>query len=193
MSATLNIGFAILTQSLGGPVTAPPPPPPATYVAPSVRPFEPGPGLGGQGAQGAESATPVRRPLNAPVEVEAYAGHYEMTPTDAELAYEQGVAQAEISMDRRMGALDGPWRVVGADGTELFTLVLNDAGDQTPVEGAWRDGHGQMGVAASTRRADGTTVLVLDGQCELRLAADGRSGVIVRDGQQTPVRLSRVG
>lgn len=175
---------ALATQSV------PPPPPSPAYQAPPVRPFEP---TGPVVAQGGEAATPAPRALDAPVTVDAYRGHYEGGPSEIELAYEQGVAQAEISMDSRMGPLDGAWTVAGADGAVLFTLVLADDGSGAPVEGAWRDGHGKLGVAASTAREDGRTVIVLDGRCELHLtrAGQGFTGVIVIDGREQAVRLLR--
>lgn len=183
--STLFIALAALaTQSV------PPPPPSPAYQAPPVRPFEPaGPVI----AQGGEGATPTPRTLDAPVTVDAYRGHYENGPSETDLAYEQGVTQAEISMDSRMGPLDGAWTVTGGDGAVLFTLVLADDGSGAPVEGAWRDGHGKLGVAASTVREDGRTVIVLDGRCELRLtrAAGGFTGVIVIDGHEQPVWLVR--
>ena len=44
-----------------------------------------------------------------------------------------GHFQTEQSM---LGALDGEWTVSGKDGAPLFTMILNDAGEASPVEGA---------------------------------------------------------
>lgn len=185
MISTLLIALAALAvQSVPAPSSSP------AYQAPPVRPFEP---AGPVAARDGEGATPAPRALDAPVTVDAYRGHYENGPSATERAYEQGVAQAEISMDSRMGPLDGAWTVTGGDGAVLFTLVLADDGSGAPVEGAWRDGHGKLGVAASTVREDGRTIIVLDGRCELRLtrAAQGFTGVIVIEGDEQPVRLVR--
>ncbi len=137
MLATLII--ALLAPAVQ---SVPPPPPAPAYEAPPVRPFEP---TGPLVVQGSEAVAPTPRTLDAPVPVDAYRGDYEQSPTETELAYAQGVAQAEISMDSRMGALDGSWRVTNASGVVLFTLVLADDGLGAPVEGAWRDDRGAVG------------------------------------------------
>lgn len=146
------------------------------YSPPVVRPFEPPSDFGRERAQGDDSATVSRRPLEAPVLVDAYRGAYEVGPGDVEIAYDQGVAQAEIDMDRRMGPLDGRWRVRDAGGTLLFSLVLRDPGDGGPVEGGWsrQDALGSDGTAAGRREGEGAT-LALDGAGELSLsrAPDG--------------------
>lgn len=173
------------------------PPPPASqpYAAPVIRPFEMiNPALDGPAAEdGAEpptAASPARPSLDAPVVVDTYNGHYEVAPSETERTYDLGVAEAERGMDRRMGPLDGHWRVLDASGAMLFRLVLTDPGGEAPVEGAWRDTHGRMGVAASSLRTGGATVIVLDGQGELRLPADGDGGTLARAGQIVPVRVS---
>lgn len=180
---------ALAVQS--APPSAPAPAPSPAYSDPPVRPFEPtGPLVTGPDAV---PSPPLRHPPEAPVSVDAYRGHYESPPGPVERAYEQGVAQAERTMDGRMGALDGRWTVADDTGRPLFTLLLYDAGSGSPVEGAWRDDQGRIGVAASVPREDGATVLVLEGRCELRIApaAGGFDGVIVRDGVETPVRLAK--
>ena len=170
--------------------TAPPPAPSPAYSDPPVRPFEPtGPLVTGAEA---EPPAPLRHPPEAAVGVDAYRGHYEAPPGAVERAYERGVVQAETAMDSRMGPLDGQWRVVGRDGETLFTLVLADEA-LGAVEGAWRDPHGRLGVAASMPREDGRTALVLDGRCELVLTRSGSgfTGVLVQEGREQPIRLVR--
>ncbi|HEY1223960.1 MAG TPA: hypothetical protein VGE54_01930 [Brevundimonas sp.] len=187
MSSTLLIALAALAVQ-----TAPPPATSPAYSDPPVRPFEPtGPLVTDAEAEGASA--PLRHPPEAPVTVDAYRGHYEAPPDAVERAYDRGVRQAEATMDSRMGPLDGRWRVLDQDGETLFTLQLFDEGGGGSVEGAWRDGGGHMGVAASTPRDDGRTAVVLDGRCELVLAPSGSgfTGVLIRDGREQPIRLSR--
>ncbi|NBB52531.1 hypothetical protein GVN24_30065, partial [Rhizobium sp. CRIBSB] len=166
------------------------------YAAPVVRPFEPSAPASAEtdrdaGTDRSAVTSPVARPpLEAPVAVDAYVGNYEVAQTDAQRAYERGVAEAENGMDRRMGPLDGLWRVRDTSGVLLFSLALTDPGGEVPLEGAWRDSRGRMGAAASTLRTDQMTVIVLDGEGELRLSAGRLSGVIVRGEQTTPVQLA---
>ena len=156
------------------------------YQVPAIRPFEPGRDFGRERAQGDADADLYRRPLEAPVVVEAYVRSYEYTPSDAEAAYEQGVASAEIRADQAAGPLDGGWRVVDGAGRALYDLVLNDPG-VGPVEGGWR---GDPGSGAAT--SDGTT-LMLDGAGVLTLerSANGWRGVLTVDSQTRPARLIR--
>ena len=186
MTSSLMIALAALAVQ-----TAPPPTPSPAYSDPPVRPFEPSGPLVPASEAGARP--PLLHPPEAAVTVDAYRGHYESPPGAVERAYEQGVARAERSMDSRMGPLDGRWTVTDREGRALFTLVLTNEGPGLPVEGAWRDDHGRIGVTASVPQEDGTTVLVLDGRCELHLTstASGFDGVIVRDGAETPVRLAK--
>lgn len=174
---------------------APAPPLAVDYAAPPVRPFEPSANFAVRIAEGAEAARPYRRPLEGPAAIDAYRGDYEAAPSDAEAAYAQGVAQAEIGMSARMGPLDGRWRVLDADDRPLMTLVLTDPGAGAAIEGGWRAGEGPgRGIAAAAMRLSGTPVeIVLDGWCVLRLTvtAAGISGVLVHDDAETPVRLQR--
>jgi hypothetical protein len=165
---------------------APHPSTQAAYRAPVIRPFEPGPDFGRQPAQGDADAVLHRRRLESPVTVEAYAGSYEYTPGDAEAAYEQGVAAAEIRADQTAGPLDGRWRVVDAAGQRLFDLVLSDS-DAGPIEGGWR---GRSGWGAAT--ADGAG-LRLEGAGVLTLERSdgGWRGLLTVDGQTRPARLIR--
>ena len=73
-----------------------------TYQRPAVRPFEPPSDFGRETAQGDDTAGVWRRPLTAPVPIDAYRHSYEVSPTDAVIAYEQAVTQAELDYDARM-------------------------------------------------------------------------------------------
>ena len=158
----------------------------AAYQAPVIRPFEPGRDFGRERAEGDADAELHRRPLETPVVVEAYVRSYEYTPTDAEAAYEQGVAAAELRADQAAGRLDGRWRVVDSAGRTLYQLVLNDTG-VGPIDGGWR---GVAGSGAAT--SDGTT-LTLDGAGAraLERAAAGWRGSLTIDGRAQSVSLIR--
>ncbi len=166
--------------------TAPHPSSRAAYRAPVIRPFEPGRDFGSERAQGDAGTELHRRPLETPVTVEAYVRSYEYTPTDAETAYEQGVAAAEIRADQFAGALDGVWRIVDAAEGTLYELALSDPG-VGPVEGGWRGG-GRSGAATS----DGT-ILTLDGAGTIIVerSGSGWSGSLTVDGQARAVSLIR--
>lgn len=180
-------GWIVL--SLSGLLVQEPLPHPSTqrpYQAPVIRPFEPGRDFGRQPAEGDADGGPYRRPLEAPVTVEAYVRSYEYTPTDADTAYEQGVASAEIRADQSAGRLDGHWRIVDAAGQSLYELVLNDPGIG-PVEGGWR---GQGGSGAAT--SDGATLtLEAVGVLTLERRGSGWHGTLTHDGQGRPVSLIR--
>ncbi len=156
------------------------------YTAPAIRPFEPGSDFGREVAEGDLAGAPHRPPLNAPVTVDAYRGSYEVTPTDAETAYEQGVASAEIRADQTAGPLDGIWRIRDAAGGTLFDVVLMDAGFG-PVEGGWR-GQGGSGAALSDGRS---LTLEGGGVITLERVGPGWSGQLTRGGQTRTVTLSR--
>ncbi|MBB4081295.1 hypothetical protein [Brevundimonas lenta] len=153
------------------------------YEAPVVRPFEPAPDFGLEPAQGDGEAAADRRPLEAPVAVDAYARSYEFSPGDAEAAYDQGVASAEVRADQAAGPMAGRWQVADERGELTFGLLLNETGGL--VEGGWRQG-GRSGAAAYEGG-----VVTLDGLGSLAVAADGRSGVLTRGERSTPVILSR--
>lgn len=175
-------------------VRAPAPLPPAEYAPPPVRPFEPPANFSVRTAEGAETARPWRRPLTETATVDAYRGDYEAQPTDAQAAYVRGVAQAELSMDARMGPLDGRWRLFDAEGRPLADLVLSDAG-QGVIEGAWRAAQGPgRGVAAAPLRMEGRPLeLTLEDWCILRLTLNSGEihAELLHDGVAAPVRLAR--
>ena len=174
--------------SLLTPQAAPHPSSLEPYTAPVIRPFEPGSDFGREAAEGDVGPAPHRAPLTAPVTVDAYDGSYEVTPTDAEAAYEQGVASAEIRADQTAGPMDGAWRIVDADGRTLYELVLMDPGSGT-VEGGWRNPR-DAGAAV----VDGRT-LTLEGVGGITLerSPGGWRGQLSADGRTRPVTLSRPG
>ncbi len=181
----------ILIAALAGLLTPQAAPHPSTltpYTAPVVRPFEPGSDFGREVAQGDGATPPHRRPLTAPVTVDAYDGSYEVTPTDIETAYEQGVASAEIRADQMAGPLDGAWRIRDAAGRALYDLVLMDPGFG-PVEGGWR-GSARPGSGGAV--SDGRTLtLEGGGVITLESAGSGWTGQLAEGGQTRPVTLSR--
>jgi hypothetical protein len=160
------------------------------YAPPPVRPFEAPPGLGAGPAEG-DAADLSRAPLTAPVDIDAYRHSYETSPTDSTLAYDQGVDQAEISMDARMGPLDGRWRVRDAADAELMVLILVDRGDGA-VEGAWRSG-GDDGLIPRTPLAGSDVTLQLGDGDALHLArtAAGWTGALTTDGVTRPVTAAQ--
>lgn len=171
------------------------------YTVPPVRPFEPTPGFAGGAAEGDAPPPTLRRLLREPVVVEDYRGTYEAAPTDVEIAYEQGVVQAEMSMDGRMGPLDGRWRVAAADGTVLLQLLMTDPGQGRPIEGGWlrpaAAGEASDVGSLGTVTRDGSTLVIPvadeDAPIELRLHPSGQgwTGVLTGDGPDRAVRMSR--
>jgi hypothetical protein len=166
--------------------TAPHPSTRSAYEPPVIRPFEPGPEFGRERPQGDSGAERYRRPLHTPVTVDAYAGSYEYAPDASEVAYDQGVAAAEIRADQAAGRLDGLWRIIDGSGQTLYELVLIDAGIGS-VEGGWR-GASSSGPANS----DGTS-LMLEGAGVLSLERSGNDwrGMLTVNGQTRAVRLIR--
>ena len=182
MSGFIVLAFAgLLMQE-----SAPHPSTQAAYVAPVIRPFQPGRNFGREPAQGDADSDLYRRPLEAPVVVEAYVRSYEFTPSDVEAAYEQGVTSAEIRADQAAGRLDGAWRLVDATGRRLYDLVLSDPG-VGPVEGGWR---GPAGWGPAT--SDGAT-LTLEGAGAMTLERTGNGwrGQWTVGGETRPASLIR--
>jgi hypothetical protein len=153
------------------------------YEAPAIRPYEPAPDFGLEPAQGDGEGETHRPPLAAPVAVDAYVRSYEFAPRDAEAIYDQGVAAAEIRADQGAGPMEGRWRVADERGAVLFAVLLTGTGGVT--EGGWRAG---AGSGAAVYEGG---VLTLDGLGSIVLSADGRGGVLCRDGRETRVTLSR--
>ena len=178
----------IILAALAGlltPQAAPHPSTQALYTAPVIRPFEPASDFGSEVAEGDVAPPPHRAPLTAPVTVDAYEGAYEVTPTDAHAAYEQGVASAEIRADQTAGPMDGAWRLVDADGRTLYELVLMDSGSGT-VEGGWRNAR-DAGAAVLD---GGTLTLQGVGGISLERGRSGWSGRLTVDGRTRPVTLT---
>lgn len=180
---------AILLAALAGllaPQAAPHPSSLEPYTAPAIRPFEPGPDFGHEAAEGDVGPAPHRAPLTAPVTVDAYDGSYEVTPTDAQAAYEQGVASTEIRADQTAGPMDGAWRIIDADGRSLYELLLMDPGSGT-VEGGWRTARAWGAAVVSGR----TLTLEGVGTIALERARGGWSGRLTTGGQARAVTLTR--
>ncbi|HZW15725.1 MAG TPA: hypothetical protein VFF66_05665 [Brevundimonas sp.] len=167
------------------PQAAPHPSTQALYTAPAIRPFEPGPDFGLEIAEGDVESAPHRAPLTAPVTVDAYDGAYEVTPTDAQAAYEQGVDSAEIRADQTAGPMDGGWRLVDADGRTLYDLVLMDSGSGA-AEGGWRNAR-DSGAAVFD---GGTLTLEGAGEVTLERSRNGWSGRLTVGGEARPVTLT---
>lgn len=165
------------------------------YQPPVVRPFEPASDFGREAAQGDAATDLHRRPLESPVAVEAYRRSYEASPTDAELAYEQGVAQAEINADALSGPLDGRWRVSDANGRPLLSLALVDRAGAGSAQGAWRtvDGERATGPAEATDGGEAGVLVSLgeEGRLTLHRAGAGWTGMLEQGGRRTAVTLGR--
>lgn len=184
----------ILIAALAGlmaPQAAPSPSRLEPYAAPVIRPFEPGSDFGREIAEGDAASAPRRRLLTAPVTVDAYDGSYEATPTDIEIAYEQGVASAERRADQTAGPLDGLWRVSDAEGRPLYDILLMDPG-VGPVEGGWRNGRDAGGAVSDGRTLtleglspEGGGVIVLE------RAGEGWRGRLTVDGRTRAVTVTR--
>ena len=166
---------------------------PETYSRPAVAPFEPASSFGRGRAQGDAETDHYRRPLTTPVSVDAYHRSYEYSPSDSETGYEQGVTQARLDAQARMGGLDGAWQVMDAQGDVLSDLVVSDAGADGRLEAAWS----LSGVrdVATTARRDGEAVVIEAGTgartTRLRLTStpQGWSGALAGGGQSWPVSL----
>lgn len=191
--------FALLIALSGSqdPVVAPLPSQ-ALYEAPAIRPFEPPASFEANEPEGDNSTGTYRGPIRGGVLVDTYAGQYEAGPTDAALAYAQGVTSAEMRMDQRMGPMDGAWRLVDPDGNVLMALVLTDFGPGATIEGAWMSRtNPASGTLTSGSRDDGTVTLLLigagpgdGGRLELERAGRGWSGTL--EGERRRLRVSLV-
>lgn len=155
------------------------------YQAPTVRPFEPSSNFGREVAEGDGAPGASRSALAAPVKVEAYARSYEFEPTDAETAYEQGVASAEVRTDQTAGPMDGVWRITDSQGRVLYDVMLVDGGFG-PAEGGWRGGPDAGGATA----LGGVLTLEGVGVVTLEQPGPGR-GRLTRDGRDLVVMVSR--
>lgn len=182
MSGLLIVVLAGLTA----PQAAPSPSTLEPYAAPVIRPFEPGPDFGAEIAEGDAASAPRRRRLTAPVTVDAYRGSYEATPTDIEIAYEQGVTSAELRADQTAGPLDGLWRIRDGEGRTLYEVLLMDPG-VGPVEGGWRSGREGGGAVSDGR----TLTLEGGGVIALERVGEGWRGRLTLEGRTRPVTITR--
>ncbi|WP_438851723.1 hypothetical protein [Brevundimonas nasdae] len=191
----LAFASALTVQATYGPLDATP----ETYQPPIIRPFEPPSDFGRTPAQGDGETIRHRAPLTRPVTVDAYAASYEVSPSDMEIAYDQGVAQAELDTDRRMGPLDGRWRVTGGDGKPFLSLALTDRGGGRMIEGAWTRLDDRPGVEhsgpAGPATTDGQTIIVpiTGGELHLQQAGAGWTGALIQNGRRHPVTVTRPG
>ena len=194
-----------MTAAQDGPVayTAASPTSQERYSGPPVRPYEPS--WDTPAAEG-DAYTATRRALEAPTVLDAYDGTYEVTPSDAEVIYQQGVTSAAMRANALMGPLDGRWRVTGSDGAAVLELLMMDGGDGALVEGAWREPAAPDGALTSrrlgalsliVRSGDSLTIDVEDpdGQARLNLERDGAGwrGTMERNGVATPVVMAPFG
>ena len=169
------------------------------YTLPPVRPYEPPSDFGLGDEQGDAAPGGLRAPMILPVTVDAYRGQYELQPTPAEAAYQQGVAEAELRADAMMGAYDGRWRALDGQGRPLLDLDLRDPGDLGRIEGAWRDpaaeGANVGVVAEAVRDGSGGLALTLDSGAVLHLVAraDGLAGELAIGTDRRPVSLVPAG
>ncbi len=184
MSGTIAIVLAglLLQQAAPHPSTL------KAYQPPAVRPYEPASDFGRERpAEGDNTGERYRAPIEKPVAVEAYERTYEFSPRASEEVYDLAVRAAEGRADRSAGPLDGPWRVIDADGRPVLDLLLSDRDGL--VEGGWRGvgpGSGHGGASLSGQR------LTLDGGGVLTLEAGSSHGVLTRDGRPVPVTLNRL-
>lgn len=191
----LAFASALTIQAAYGPLDATP----ETYQHPAIRPFEPPSDFGRTPAQGDGETIRYRARLTQPVTIDAYAASYEVSPSDMEVAYDQGVAQAELDTDRRMGPLDGRWRVAGADGKPFLSLALTDRGGGRRVEGAWARLDSPPGVErsgpAGPATTDGHTVVlpISGGELHLQPAGSGWTGALIQNGRSHRISVLRPG
>lgn len=183
MSGIIAAAFALLLTEQA----APHPSTLADYQPPAIRPFEPPSDFGREAAQGSETSSSYRRPLERAVTVDDYRRSYEASPADPDIAYDQGVASAEIRADQSAGALGGYWRAVDPSGAALFDLVLTDDGDR--LEGGWRNSGGSGWAVLE----DGMLELEGLGVTKLTPQHAGWSGRLGMEGRNTLLVLSRPG
>ncbi len=155
------------------------------YRPPPVRPFEAPSGFGLEREQGDGEAAGARAPIDGPVVVDDYHGQYEYPPSQADTAYLQAVAEAEMRADGLMGALDGRWRAVDGAGRPVLELDLRDRGSGLRLDGAWRDLTApkttrRIGTAAGVRDPEGGVRLTLGDDASLIVAPDRRSARLER-------------
>jgi hypothetical protein len=191
------LALVIALSGSQDPVAAPLPSQ-ALYQAPAIRPFEPPASFNADEPEGDNSTGTYRGPIRGVVLVNSYEGQFEAGPTDAALAYDQGVTSAEMRMDQRMGPMDGAWQLVDPEGNVLMALVLTDFGPGETVEGAWmsRTTPAAGTLTSGSREGDAVTLLLIGagpgdgGRLELERAGRGWSGTL--QGERRRLRVSLV-
>lgn len=184
----ISLALSPVAQDRAIPYTA------EVYAPPPVRPFEPPSSFGRVTAEGDGGGDPRRRPIVAPVVVEAYSRSYEHAPSTADTAYDRGVENAEAAMDARMGPLDGLWRLIDEEGRPVLQLSLSDRGASRPLEGAWRklDARGALGPVDASQRVDaGLSLRLGDAQLMLSPGPQGWTGTLTEGGRSRGVTLIR--
>lgn len=113
---------------------------------PVVRPFE----MPAYGLPSAPIPYGQIAPLpGAPVEVDRYTRSYETAKDDREAFYDRGVKSHYEAEQALMGPLDGVWTISTASGQNLYRVIINEPGMNTPLEAAWRDLRKPRGPSAS--------------------------------------------
>mgnify|MGYP001627315857 FL=1 len=161
-----------------------------TYSRPAVAPYQTPSDFGRETAQGDGDFTPYRDGPLTPVTIDAYRHSYEYSPSDREIAYEQGVTQAEFDADIRAGALDGRWRLIDELGRTVAVLAISDPGDAMTT-GAWMEPAGswagrlRSGAVNLLEQHDhrATADLVGVGRLSLGRSIDGQWAGVLVDGQ----------
>ncbi|CAN5387695.1 hypothetical protein BH10PSE2_BH10PSE2_24780 [soil metagenome] len=168
-----------------------------TYSAPVIRPYEPPSEFGRQVAEGDADVSVRNHPIAGPVAVEAYRDTYERSRSRGELSYDQGVEQARVSQNARMGSLDGVWQALDPQGRPVADLVLSDRGPGTAVEGAINltQTRATVPIASVVRSAAGVEISVASRgrpvTLRLQPGPGGWSGVLTGPAGSTPVTLAK--
>lgn len=156
--------LVLLLALLGGPVLAQEAP---MVPAPAAAPAAADPlgdlitQSGPQTTDEEETAPPAPPPqAAAPAPTPAPSGA--AIPVDQ--AYELRIKGSIAAAQGLQGPLDGGWTVAGPDGTALYGLqIVDPAGGERPLEGAWRDMRrpgavGSTGLVETLERTDGGVV-----------------------------------
>jgi hypothetical protein len=107
------------------------------------------------------------------------------------------IAQSAAAAQRLQGPLDGTWVLEGPDGRARFILqVVDPAGQDEPLQAAWREAvGGDLGAVSTVRRSGGRLLLAFEvggqrAQVRLRRRPDGEwRGALRLAGAVTAVSL----